>query len=154
MKANVNVNSVNGVNVKSAINNVLKEEHKSLSSLLKVMNIKKESFEMKEYLNKFNLTFEQLTDINYFKSALKLHTFTASNGEQFESICRTNKDGEIVPAKWSFWQILTAAAKVRREELKKEQRAAKEAKEKSLEAIEKEEKAAKEKTKKTAKKAA
>ena len=118
------------------------------------MNVKKETFEMKEYLNKFNLTFEQLTDINYFKSALKFHTFTASNGEQFESICRTNKDGEIVPAKWSFWMILTAAAKVRREELKKEQRAAKEAKEKSLEAIEKEEKAAKEKTKKTAKKAA
>lgn len=152
MKTNVSVNSanVNGVNVKSAINNVLKEEHKSFSSLVKVMKVKENSIEMKEYLNAFNLTFEQLTNIEYFKPALKLHTFTASNGEQYETICRKNKDGEIVPQKWSFWLILTAAAKVRKEELKNAQRAAKEAKEKSLEAIEKEEKAAKEKTKKVA----
>lgn len=144
------VNSMNvTVNVKSAINNVLKEEHKSLSSLIKSMKVKENSSEMKEFLNAYSLTFEQLTDINFFKSGLKLHTFKTSDGKEYETICRKNKDGEIVPAKWSFWLILTAAAKVRREQIAAAEKAAKEAKEKSLQTIEKEEKeAAKKQTKK------
>lgn len=144
------VNSMNvNVNVKSAINNVLKEEHKSLSSLIKSMKVKENSSEMKEFLNAYSLTFEQLTDINFFKSGLKLHTFKTSDGKEYETICRKNKDGEIVPAKWSFWLILTAAAKVRREQIAAAEKAAKEAKEKSLQTIEKEEKeAAKKQTKK------
>ena len=143
-------NEINNVNVKSAINNVLKEEHKSLSSLIKSMKVKENSPEMKEFLNTYSLTFEQLTDINFFKSGLKLHTFKTADGKEYETICRKNKDGKIVPAKWSFWLILTAASKVRREQLKEAQKAAKEAKEKSLQAIEKEEKEA---TKKQTKKA-
>ena len=143
-------NEISNVNVKSAINNVLKEEHKSLSSLIKSMKVKENSPEMKEFLNTYSLTFEQLTDINFFKSGLKLHTFKTADGKEYETICRKNKDGEIVPAKWSFWLILTAASKVRREQLKEAQKAAKEAKEKSLQAIEKEEKEA---TKKQTKKA-
>ena len=143
-------NEINNVNVKSAINNVLKEEHKSLSSLIKSMKVKENSSEMKEFLNTYSLTFEQLTDINFFKSGLKLHTFKTADGKEYETICRKNKDGEMVPAKWSFWLILTAASKVRREQLKEAQKAAKEAKEKSLQAIEKEEKEA---TKKQTKKA-
>ena len=136
-------NSMNvNVNVKSAINNVLKEEHKSLSSLIKSMKVKENSPEMKEFLNTYSLTFEQLTDINFFKSGLKLHTFKTADGKEYETICRKNKDGEIVPAKWSFWLILTAASKVRREQIKDAEKAAKEAKEKSLKAIEKEEKEA------------
>ena len=136
-------NSMNvNVNVKSAINNVLKEEHKSLSSLIKSMKVKENSTEMKEFLNTYSLTFEQLTDINFFKSGLKLHTFKTADGKEYETICRKNKDGEIVPAKWSFWLILTAASKVRREQIKDAEKAAKEAKEKSLKAIEKEEKEA------------
>ena len=144
-------NSMNvNVNVKSAINNVLKEEHKSLSSLIKSMKVKENSTEMKEFLNTYSLTFEQLTDINFFKSGLKLHTFKTADGKEYETICRKNKDGEIVPAKWSFWLILTAASKVRREQIKDAEKAAKEAKEKSLKAIEKEEKeATKNQTKKT-----
>lgn len=145
------VNSMNvNVNVKSAINNVLKEEHKSLSSLIKSMKVKENSSEMKEFLNAYSLTFEQLTDINFFKSGLKLHTFKTADGKEYETICRKNKDGEIVPAKWSFWLILTAAAKVRREQIAAAEKAAKEAKEKSLKAIEEEEKEA---TKKQTKKA-
>ena len=144
-------NSMNvNVNVKSAINNVLKEEHKSLSSLIKSMKVKENSPEMKEFLNTYSLTFEQHTDINFFKSGLKLHTFKTADGKEYETICRKNKDGEIVPAKWSFWLILTAASKVRREQIKDAKKAAKEAKEKSLKAIEKEEKEA---TKKQAAKA-
>ena len=144
-------NSMNvNVNVKSAINNVLKEEHKSLSSLIKSMKVKENSPEMKEFLNTYSLTFEQLIDINFFKSGLKLHTFKTADGKEYETICRKNKDGEIVPAKWSFWLILTAASKVRREQIKDAEKAAKEAKEKSLKAIEKEEKEA---TKKQTKKA-
>ena len=136
-------NSMNvNVNVKSAINNVLKEEHKSLSSLIKSMKVKENTTEMKEFLNTYSLTFEQLTDINFFKSGLKLHTFKTADGKEYETICRKNKDGEIVPAKWSFWLILTAASKVRREQIKDAEKAAKEAKEKSLKAIEKEEKEA------------
>lgn len=145
------VNSMNvNVNVKSAINNVLKEEHKSLSSLIKSMKVKENSSEMKEFLNAYSLTFEQLTDINFFKSGLKLHTFKTADGKEYETICRKNKEGEIVPAKWSFWLILTAAAKVRREQIAAAEKAAKEAKEKSLKAIEEEEKEA---TKKQTKKA-
>ena len=53
MKANNSMNQ--GVNVKSAINNVLKEEHKSLSSLLKSMKVKENSAEMKEFLNTYSL---------------------------------------------------------------------------------------------------
>ena len=146
-------NEINNVNVKSAINNVLKEEHKSLSSLIKSMKVKENSPEMKEFLNTYSLTFEQLTDINFFKSGLKLHTFKTTDGKEYETICRKNKDGEIVPAKWSFWLILTASSKVRREQLKAVQKAEKEAKEKSLQAIEKEEKEEKEATKKQTKKA-
>ena len=147
-------NSMNvNVNVKSVLNNELKEEHKSFSSLVQTLNGKKNSEAMKSYLNTFSLTFEQLTDINFLKTGLKYHTFKAANGKEYETICRKNKDGELVPAKWSFWLILTAAAKVRREQLKAAQKAQKmaekEAKEKSLEAIEKEEKeAAKKQTKK------
>jgi len=143
-------NEINNVNVKSAINNILKEEHKSLSSLIKSMKVKENSPEMKEFLNTYSLTFEQLTDINFFKSGLKLHTFKTTDGKEYETICRKNKDGEIIPAKWSFWLILTAASKVRREQLKVAQKAEKEAKEKSLQAIENEEKEA---TKKQTKKA-
>lgn len=146
-------NSMN-VNVKSAVNNVLKEEYKSLSSLLKVMKVKEQSAEMKEYLNTFSLTFSQLTDLNYFKAGLKMHIFKTEGGKEFETICRKSKGGELAPAKWSFWLILTAAAKVRRNEIAAAQKAAKEAKEKSLAAIEKEEKAAKKQTKKQTKKAA
>ena len=142
------VNEINNVNVKSAINNVLKEEHKSLSSLIKSMKVKGNSSEMKEFLNTYSLTFEQLTDINYFKPGLKMHTFKNADGKEYETICRKNKDGEIVPAKWSFWLILTAAAKVRREQLKAAQKAAKEAKENSLKAIEEEKAAAKKQSKK------
>ena len=144
-------NEINNVKVKSAINNVLKEEHKSLSSLIKSMKVKENSSEMKEFLNTYSLTFAQLTDFNFFKSGLKLHTFKSANGKEYETICRKNKDGEIVPAKWSFWLILTAAAKVRREQLKVAQKAAKEAKEQSLKAIEEEEKAAAKKQSKKAK---
>lgn len=138
------------VSVKSAVNNILKEEHKSLTSLLKVMKVKENSAEMKEYLNTFNLSFAQLTDINYFKPALNTHTFKTADGKEYETICRKNKEGKIVPARWSFWLILTAAAKVRRNEIAAAQKAAKEAKEKSLAAIEKEGKAAKKATKKAA----
>lgn len=134
-------NSMNvSVNVKSAINNVLKEEYKSLSSLLKVMRVKEQSAEMKEYLNTFSLTFSQLTDLNYFKAGLKMHTFKTADGKEYETICRKNKEGEIVPAKWSFWLILTAAAKVRREEIQAMEKAKHLAKEKSLQEIENEEK--------------
>ena len=131
------------VNVKSAINNVLKEEHKSLSSLLKSMKVKENSPEMKEFLNQYSLTFAQLTDINFFKSGLNMHTFKTTDGKEYETICRKNKEGEIVPAKWSFWLILTAAVKVRREQIKDAEKSAQKAKESSLAQIEKEEKDAK-----------
>ena len=146
MKANNSMNQ--SVNVKSAINNVLKEEHKSLSSLLKSMKVKENSAEMKEFLNTYSLTFAELTDLNFFKSGLKMHTFKTSDGKEYETICRKNKEGEIVPAKWSFWLILTAASKVKRLQIAEVQKKQKEAKEASLKAIEKEEK----ETKKAAKK--
>ena len=141
------------VNVKSAINNVLKEEHKSLSSLLKSMKVKENSSEMQAFLNDCSLTFAQLTDINFFRSGLNFHTFKTADGKDYETICRKNKNGEIVPAKWSFWLILTAAAKVRREQIKDAEKAAKKAKEESLKKMEEEEKVTKEKeVKKTTKK--
>lgn len=131
---------------KSELNNVLKEEYKSFSSLCKVLVAKKESSAMKDFLNQYNLTFEQIIDIEYLKKGLTFATFAASNGTNYETIARKNKAGETVPAKWSFWLILTAAAKVRKEEIKVAQKAAMLAKEKSLQLIEKEEKKATQKT--------
>ena len=142
-------NSMNvNVNVKSAINNVLKEEHKSLTSLFKSMKAKENSSEMKEFLNVHSLTFAELTDFNFFKAGLKMHKFKTSDGKEYETICRKNREGEIVPAKWSFWLILTASIKVKREQIADAQKKQKEAKEDSLKAIEKEEKEAKKTTKK------
>lgn len=126
------------------LNNDLKEEHKSFTSLLRTLEVKKNTESMKNYLNAANLTFEQLTNINYFKSALTYKTFEV-NGSKFEHIARKNKDGVYVMAKWSFWLVLNAAKKVRREEVAKAQKEAKlaqqKAKEASLAQIEKEEKA-------------
>lgn len=128
------------VNEKQVLNNALKEEHKSLSSLIKSMKAKKESSAMKDFLNRYSLTFEQLINFDYFKGGLKMGTFVNSEGKEFTTIARTHpKTKELVQAKWSFWLVLSAAIKVRKEELKKAEKAAKEAKEKSLEAIQKEE---------------
>lgn len=121
---------------KSELNNVLNEEYKSFSMLCKVLTAKKSSVSMKAFLNQYDLKFEQLIDINYLKNGLNVATFTASDGvTTFETICRKNKDGETVPAKWSFWLILTAAAKVRKEEIKGAQKAVWLAKEASLKAL-------------------
>lgn len=140
------------MNAKKELNNVLKEEYKSFSALCKVIKAKENTSVMNDFLNAYNLTFENLISMEYLKRGLKFHTFTTSDGTQYETICRKNKDGEIVPAKWSFWLILTAAAKVRKEELKEAQKKAMLAKEKSIEAIEKEDKkpSAKRSTKKAA----
>lgn len=140
------------MNAKKELNNVLKEEYKSFSALCKVIKAKENTSVMNDFLNAYNLTFENLISMEYLKRGLRFHTFTTSDGTQYETICRKNKDGEIVPAKWSFWLILTAAAKVRKEELKESQIKAMLAKEKSIEAIEKEEKkpSAKRSTKKAA----
>lgn len=135
---------------KSELNNVLKEEYKSFSMLCKVLTAKKSSDAMKAYLNQYDLKFEQLVDIDYLKKGLNMATFTASDGvTTFETICRKTKDGETVPAKWSFWIILSAAAKVRKEEMKEAQKKAFLAKETSLKALKAEKEEAKKKTKKT-----
>lgn len=128
---------------KSELNNVLKEEYKSFSMLCKVLTAKKSSQAMKDYLNQYDLKFENLVNIEYLKAGLNFATFTASDGATtYETICRKTKEGETVPARWSFWLILTAAAKVRKEEIKAAQKAAMIAKEKSLKEISKEEKKA------------
>ena len=132
---------VSAMYAKRELNNVLKEEYKSFSVLKKVLEAKKESEAMKDFLNAANLTFENLVNIDYFKNQLTFATFTASNGTTFEAIARKGKDGQIKQAKWSFWLILTAATKQRKEELKKEMKA----KEESLKAIEAEEKKQQEK---------
>ena len=128
------------MNAKKELNNVLKEEYKSFSALCKVIKAKENTTVMSDFLNAYSLKFENLTDMEYLKKGLNFHTFTTSDGKQYETICRKNKSGETVPAKWSFWLILTAAAKVRKEELKEAGKKAMVAKEKSIEAIEKEEK--------------
>ena len=139
------------LSAKRELNNVLKEEYKSFSALCKVIEAKKESQAMKAYLNESSLEFNQIVNFDYIKKGLNLHVFTSSDGKTtYETICRKTKEGEIIPAKWSFWLILTAAAKVRKEEIKVAQRAAKEAKEKSLQDIKIEEK---KETKKVTKKA-
>lgn len=136
---------------KSELNNVLKEEYKSFSMLCKVLTAKKSSQVMKDFLNQYDLKFENLVNIDYLRSGLTFATFTASDGvTTYETICRKTKDGETVPAKWSFWLILTAAAKVRKEEIKAAQKKQMLAKEQSLEEIEKEEKKARKATTKKA----
>ena len=132
---------------KRELNNVLKEEYKSFSVLKKVLEAKRESEAMKDFLNAANLTFENLVDIDYFKKQLTFATFTASNGTTFEAIARKGKDGEMKQAKWSFWLILTAATKQRKEELKRELKA----KEESIKAMEVEEKKQQEKQTKKSK---
>lgn len=124
------------ISSKRELNNDLKEEYKSFSVLKKILEAKKNTEIMKKYLNNYDLTFEKLVDIEYIKKGLDMHTFITADGKSYETICRKNKDGEIVPAKWSFWRILSAAEKVRKAELKK----AMIEKEKSIEAIEKAEK--------------
>ena len=137
-------NKVSVIKLQSDVNNILKEEHKSLTSLLQVMNKLKNTEAMKRFLDAANLTFEQLTNVEYFDKALVKAEFTSSSGMKFVSIARKNhKTGEMKPAKWSFWLILNAARKVRKEELKTAAKAAMLAKEASLKAIEEEEKQAK-----------
>ena len=128
------------MNAKKDLNNVLKEEYKSFSALCKVIKAKENTSVMNDFLNAYNLKFENLTDMEYLKKGLNFHTFTTSDGTKYETICRKNKDGETVPAKWSFWLILTAAAKVRKSEIMEAEKKAKLEKEKSIEAIEKAEK--------------
>ncbi len=140
------------ISAKKELNNVLKEEYKSFSALCKVIKAKENTSVMNDFLNAYNLKFENLTDMEYLKKGLNFHTFTTSDGTKYETICRKNKDGETVPAKWSFWLILTAAAKVRKNELKEAQKKAMIEKEKSIEAIEAAEK--KQPAKRTTKKAA
>lgn len=144
---------------KTVLNNALKEEFSSFGQLIKVMNVKKESDEMKNFLSVNDLTFEQLTDKSYISKGLKMSEFTNKNGERFTTISRKDKEGNTVIAKWSFWLILSAAIKVRKNELKELEKEAK--KQKSIELmkikevsrkeLEKEEKKA---TKKTTKKVA
>lgn len=131
-------------NVKSELNAVLKEEYNSFDMLCKVLKLKKSSQAMKDYLNEYNLKFDDVINIEYIRPELQFFTFTAKDGHTFETIGRKTKTGEIVIAKWSFWQILSAAAKVRKQEIAAAQKAARiatmKAKEKSLKEIEKEEK--------------
>lgn len=133
-------------NVKSELNAVLKEEYNSFETLCKVLKLKKGSQVMKDYLNEYNLKFENVVNLDYIRPALSFFTFTAKDGHLFETIGRKTKSGEIVIAKWSFWLILSAAAKVRKQEIAAAQKAARieamKAKEKSLKEIEKEEKKA------------
>ena len=139
---------VNVIKLQSELNQVLKSEHNSFTSLIKTLKGFENSKAMQDFLNASNLTFAQLTDLNYFKGALTYATFEV-NGKTFEAIARKDyKTGEMKPAKWSFWLILSASRKTRKEELKEAQKKAKEAKEKSLEAIEAEEKKVKKDTKK------
>lgn len=141
MKAN-ETTKVSVMKLQSELNNALKEEHKSFSSLVKFIKGFEGKKVMNDYLNASNLTLEQLTTLDYFKSALNYATFESANGSYTTIARKDYKTGEMKPAKWSFWLILNAARKVRKDELKAAQKAAKEAKEKSLEAIEAEEKKA------------
>lgn len=126
---------------KNELNNALKEEYKSFSMLCKVLTAKKNTQVMKDFLNQYNLKFNNLINIDYLRSGLNFATFIASDGvTKYETICRKTKDGETVPAKWSFWLILTAAVKVRKEEIKAAQKKQFLLKEKSLQEIEEEEK--------------
>ena len=136
-----NENKVSVIKLQSEVNNILKEEHKSLTSLLQVMNKLKNTETMKRFLDAASLTFDQLTKVEYFDKALTKSEFTSANGAKYISIARKDhKSGEMKPAKWSFWLILNAARKVRKEELKEAQKAAMLAKEQSIAEIENEEK--------------
>lgn len=137
-------NKVSVIKLQSEVNNILKNEHKSLTSLLQVMNKLKSTETMKRFLDAANLTFEQLTNVEYFDKALTKAEFTSANGTKFVSIARKDhKTGEMKPAKWSFWLILNAARKVRKDELKAAAKAAMLAKEQSIAELENEEKQAK-----------
>ena len=137
-------NKVSVIKLQSEVNNILKDEHKSLTSLLQVMNKLKSTETMKRFLDAANLTFEQLTNVEYFDKALTKAEFTSANGTKFVSIARKDhKSGEMKPAKWSFWLILNAARKVRKNELKEAAKAAMLAKEQSIAELENEEKKAK-----------
>lgn len=126
---------------KNELNNALKEEYKSFSMLCKVLTAKKNTQVMKDFLNQYDLKFNNLINIDYLRSGLNFATFIASDGvTKYETICRKTKDGETVPAKWSFWLILTAAVKVRKEEIKAAQKKQFLLKERSLQEIEEEEK--------------
>lgn len=124
------VKKVNVIKLQSELNQVLKSEHNSFTSLVKTLKGLEHTEAMKNFLDASALTFAQLTDLNYFKGALTYATFEV-NGKSFESIARKDhKTGEMKPAKWSFWLILSASRKTRKEELKEAQKKAKEAKEK------------------------
>lgn len=138
-----NVTKVNVMKLQSELNNALKEEQKSFSALVKFIKSFEGTKVMNDYLNAANLTIENLTNLDYFKGALTYATFTGVNGEYTTIARKDYKTGEMKPTKWSFWLILNAARKVRKEELTAAQKAAKEAKEQSLAAIEAEEKTAK-----------
>lgn len=144
MTATFETKKVSVIKLQSTLNDIFKEDQKSLTALLGIISKFKNSQAMKEYLDAANLTYEQLTSYEYFKDGLEFKTFTKADGTTYDTIARKQKDGTYKPSKWSFWLIMNAARKVRKEELKKMMKV----KEESLEAIEAEEAKAEKKTKK------
>lgn len=119
-------------------NNALKETQKNFKTLCKIILAMKDNEAVKNYLNAYSLTIDQVTDIEYIRRGLTYSTFIAESGKTYEAPARMVK-GQLTEVRgWSFWMVLQAAAKVRNMELKE----AWKAKEESLKAIEKAEKEA------------
>lgn len=133
-------------------NRAIKEEMKSFEACVSMLVSMSALPEVKSYLADRSITKEWLTrKVNKAlacKAELfgycKLHTFTAASGQTYQAICRKDKSGEIVEAKWSIWRVLCAIDaryKAQKEQADKD-RAIKEraAKEKSIQEIERTEK--------------
>lgn len=76
---------------------------------------------VKKYLSEREVTLSYLKEKNEDKTLVckkelmkhcNLHEFTAKNGATYKAICRKDKNGNIVEAKWSIWAVLCAIDKM------------------------------------------
>lgn len=111
------------------LNQSFKSEMKSFALVVKVFKSlqSKNDQTLIDFLVENDLTFEQLTDQAYVMRGMRTAEFTNKAGEKFTTICRKNKAGELEIAGWSGWSVMSAAAKVRRSEIKAAEKAAKDA---------------------------
>lgn len=144
MKAKANKLTVS----KNEVNNVWKEEQKSFEFCAKALAGMNDT-KVTKYLVERGLSKTYLTEKNE-KKALKCKdellsyshtaTFYSASGEPYTALCRKNREGEIVEAKWSIWALLCAIDKKYKAESVKKGVEEMKAKEASIKAIEAEEK--------------
>lgn len=102
-------------------NAAMKAEMKSFEMCVTMLISMASLPDVKKYLSEREITVSYLKEKSAAKTLVckaqlmnycNLHEFTAKNGTTYKAICRKDKDGNIVEAKWSIWAVLCAIDKM------------------------------------------